>query len=448
MDKRQLKNALGLYKIRSKEHNKSLLIACGILLFLFCADMINGLIEVFTFSEDVTASLFQTYSQLSWIVLISITSGSLFWYKTFNSQHEMFPQDNKTRFLSYVMFNYSYLLKLLVLSLSLYLFQYGLFSIIGTFNPNIHFAYPINLDFLISAFIVNFLYGSLFIALIILLGTLDRKFNLYFKITAICIFLLGFIKNGSIFMYIVEFSKFLTAESSLLLFILKAIVLLVVILGLSWIINNSTIYYRRNTKSSRTLTVIATSLLLIVFVSFSVLIPAYKYDSDVTVIEESENKVLDESNFFHDFAGIEDFGAIKVDLSNLKPGDTIEVINTHNSNNNSLPIADIRFASNEVVNNQLYVNYSIPSNKKNWVNLNDYKNPVVTASLDGNKLYINYSYNENQKVLFLSAYGFMSQFHIFKDKGLFKEHIGSMSGSGSGSINIVYPIGFKVITQN
>ncbi|MEG0133304.1 MAG: hypothetical protein RR891_10235 [Clostridium sp.] len=448
MDKRQLSNALGLYKIHSKEHNKSLLVACGILLFLFCADMINGLIEVFTFSNNVTASLFQTYSQLSWIVLISITLGSLFWYKTFNSQHEMFPQDNKTRFLSYVMFNYSYLLKLLVLSLCLYLFQYGLFSIIGTFNPNVHFAYPINLVFLISGFIVNLLYGSLFIAIIILLGALDRKLNLYFKITAIGIFLLGFIKNGLIFMYVVELSKFLTAESSLLLFILKSIVLLVFTLGLSWIVNNNTVYYRTKTKSSTTLTVITASLLFIVFISFSVLTPAYKYDSRVTITEESENKVSDESNFFHDFAGVEDFGAIKVDLSTLKPGDTIEVINTHKSNNDSLPIEDMRFASNEVVNNHLYINYSIPSNKKNWVNLNDYKNPVVTASLEGNKLYINYSYNENQKVLFLNAYGFMSQFHIFEDKGLFKEHMGSMSGSGSGSINIVYPIGFKVITGN
>jgi len=436
MDKRQLRNTLGLYKIRSKEHKKSFLILCGILLLLFMVDMVNTLTEVFSYSKDATTYNMQTYTQAAFYISIILCVGILFWYKTYNHQHEVFPQNNKTRFLSYVMFNYTSLLKLSLFSIFLYLAQYGLFSIIRTFNPNIHFVYPINFSFLISGFVVNFLYGSIIIALTILFGTLDRKFNLYFRISAIGLIIVGFLNDRAGFKYIIDLSKFWTKEPSFFLFMIKALGILIVILVLSWVINSHTVYYKSSAKVSSKFNVIAISI--IVLNCFTLL---FTTNSNVTEEGTTVSPYYKEANDF------ETSHEIEIDLSTIQPDVPLVVIKNFDSDEENFSLSHNSDEAIGKVYENLIIEYKLPANEKDFVNLNNYKNPVLTTRLDGNKLYINYSYDENQKVLFLSSYGFMSQFDSFKGKGLHKEYTGSMVGTRGGYIDVIYPKGLKVKTE-
>ncbi len=250
MDKRQLKNINNLYKIRSKEHKKALWIIYILLASFFAIDLIATLMDIFTYSKDVTTYSLQTYTTNGLFLAISISIGTLLWYNSFNNQHQAFPQDNKTRFMSYALFNYITLLKVSVTSLLLYLIQYNIWALIGSLNSNISFAYPINLPFLISGFIVNLLYGSMLIALTLLINVLSKKFHMYFYITFIMFVVAAFFNNGALFIAIGNLFSFWTKEPSLGIFVVKCTITLGILLISTVVINNTIVYYKAETKNT------------------------------------------------------------------------------------------------------------------------------------------------------------------------------------------------------
>ncbi|WP_346878300.1 MULTISPECIES: hypothetical protein [unclassified Clostridium] len=440
MDKRQLKNINNLYKIRSKEHKKALWIIYILLASFFAIDLIATLMDIFTYSKDVTTYSLQTYTTNGLFLAISISIGTLLWYNSFNNQHQAFPQDNKTRFMSYALFNYITLLKVSVTSLLLYLIQYNIWALIGKLNSNISFAYPINLPFLISGFIVNLLYGSMLIALTLLINVLSKKFHMYFYITFIMFIVAAFFNNGALFITIGNLFSFWTKEPSLGIFVVKCTITLGILLILSVVINSTIVYYKAETKNTTKSRFILCGIALfcfIIVISLSVFTHNYPYNSNSEMGSDSINFVND--NPFKNFEEKE----IEVALTNLNTDIPIEIVTQFNEDEENIFTTRYSDSSIEEIYENIIVKYHLPCNEVDYINLNYFKNPIVTAKLEDNKLYINYTYDENQKVILLSSYGTMSQFDCFKGKTLFKSNAGHMTGSSDGRIEIIYPKGTK-----
>lgn len=440
MDKRQLKNINNLYKIRSKEYKKALWIIYILLASFFAIDLIATLMDIFTYSKDVTTYSLQTYTTNGLFLAISISIGTLLWYNSFNNQHQAFPQDNKTRFMSYALFNYITLLKVSVTSLLLYLIQYNIWALLGSLNSNISFAYPINLPFLISGFIVNLLYGSMLIALTLLINVLSKKFHIYFYITFIMFVVAAFFNNGALFIAIGNLFSFWTKEPSLGIFVVKCTITLGILLISTVVINNTIVYYKAETKNTTKSRFILCGIALfcfIIVISLSVFTYSYPYNSTSEMGSDSIDFVND--NPFKNFEEKE----IEVALTNLNTDIPIEIVTQFNEDEENIFTTRYSDSSIEEFYENIIVKYHLPCNEVDYINLNYFKNPIVTAKLEDNKLYINYTYDENQKVILLSSYGTMSQFDCFKGKTLFKGNPGHMTGSSDGSIEIIYPKGTK-----
>ncbi len=455
MDKRQLKNTLGLYKLRIKSRESFIGMLCIYwgLFFYFAMDLVTNLKGVLNSSSEI--GIFNIYTYTAWALWVPILfCGSMtLYYKNDNHKFSVFPQDNKTRFLSYVLYNYINLFKLSIFTLFLYLLQYGCFSIVGHFNPNIHFAYPINFFFLISGFIVNQLYCLIILSINTLIGTLQRKFNLYFIIGVVVIgvtsiVIARFSGNAAIFKGIIGIIEFFTKEPSLWIFIIKALILWALLFGLAWFINNHTVYYKSDyTEPSQGKTA-AIGISLTIFIGIVIFsVSSTSYNNRTSFGTDNSNMFIGKNEtfkveLFNDIFKTKD---IEIPISNINPEEPVEIIKEFHGGGEDILVSRSSDASmNEKVEN-IIVKFKMPYNCKNLVDLNKYTNPVVTARLEGNKLFINYTEDENQKVIFLNSYGLMSQFQYFKGQNLYKESFGEMSGNGSGSIIIVYPEGLKII---
>ncbi len=367
MDKRQLKNINNLYKIRSKEHKKALWIIYILLASFFAIDLIATLMDIFTYSKDVTTYSLQTYTTNGLFLAISISIGTLLWYNSFNNQHQAFPQDNKTRFMSYALFNYITLLKVSVTSLLLYLIQYNIWALIGSLNSNISFAYPINLPFLISGFIVNLLYGSMLIALTLLINVLSKKFHMYFYITFIMFVVAAFFNNGALFITIGNLFSFWTKEPSLGIFVVKCTITLGILLILSVVINSTIVYYKAETKNTTKSRFILCGIALfcfIIVISLSVLTHNYPYNSNSEMGSDSINFVND--NPFKNFEEKE----IEVALTNLNTDIPIEIVTQFNEDEENIFTTRYSDSSIEEIYENIIVKYHLPYNEVDYINLN------------------------------------------------------------------------------
>lgn len=442
MDRRELKNALGLYKIRNREARLSHFILYAIPIFLFVLDLFGVFTQVFSAVDQVVAFELNTYSKLSFFFIMVFSLGLAFNYNNFNREHEVLPQTNKSRFFSYVLYNYMLFLKISILSLAVYLLQYGIISILASFNGNIHLAYDFSIAFVIWGFIVNLIYGFLAICVFIFIGALDRKFGLIFRIVIGALALLSIISfNGtSMGTYIMKIVCFWTKEPSLILFTLKGVALWLFISGVSWIINSNTIYFKSQSDShfSKGL-VISIGLFLIITIS-----TVFIFMSSSTISSHNKEVSVSETVGFGTYDG---YTQIPVDCSNLKEGDVIKITTTPSTASENLSIWTISEDDYDMNNTDihgLHVSYDLGKHMVDDVSLTDFYNPEVTAKIEGNNLYINYSYKKNQKVLMLSPYNFMNQFEAFKGKTLYNSVFGSYRSSSNISVRIISDRGIRV----
>ena len=442
MDRRELKNALGLYKIRNREARLSHFILCAIPIFLFVLDLFGVFTQVFSTVDQVVAFELNTYSKLSFFFIMVFSLGLAFNYNNFNREHEVLPQTNKSRFFSYGLYNYMLFLKISLLSLAVYLLQYGIISILASFNGNIHLAYDFSIAFVIWGFIVNLIYGFLTIGLLIFIGALDRKFGLIFRIIIGALALLSIISfNGtSMGSYIMKIVGFWTKEPSLILFTLKGVALWLFISSLSWIINSNTIYFKSQSDShfSKGL-VISIGLFLIITIS-----TVFIFMSSSTISSNNKEVSVSETVGFDTYDG---YTQIPVDCSNLKDGDVIKITTNPSTANENLSIWTISEDDYDMNNTDihgLHVSYELGEFLIDNVDLNKFSKPSFEASLEGTNLHINYSYKKNQKVLMLSPYSFMNQFDTFKDKNLFNSIFGTYRSSGHANVRIISEDGISV----
>lgn len=445
MDRRELKNALTLYKIKSKEFRLARLILFTIPIFLFIVDLMGVCTQVFNYNDQITYLSLSTYSQLIYFFTLLTIIASAFEYKKFNREHEVLPQTNKSRFLSYILYDYSLFLKVSILSLVLYLTQYGIISAIGGFTGNVHFAYDFSLSFVIWGFIVNFIYGCLTISLIMLIGALDRKWSLFFRLSLLVIIPLLLFNSLFLGKSVMKIISFWTKEPSLIIFTIKAITLWIVLSGLAWIINANTVYFKNsNAKYSKTSIAVICCVIALMIVAPMFLFGGFTYHTDYNQeISTSENEALDYSSKYIN---------LPVDASHLKKGDTIKVVTNCRFEDNKISIVDINaddygdvsFYGFDSKVEGLEISYDLPEQMHNEINITKFINPKVTASLEGTTLYLNYEYDKNQKVLYLSPYGFMGQFKAFKDKNYFKDFIGTSGGNYYGNVYLLAENGIEI----
>ncbi|MEG2017281.1 MAG: hypothetical protein RR844_03660 [Clostridium sp.] len=446
MDRRELKNALNLYKIINKETRLNKIILFAIPLFLFIVDFMGVWTQVFNYNDQITYFSLNTYSQYALFMSLAFFVGTAFMYRTLNKEHEVLPQTNKSRFLSIALFMYSLLLKLSVFALVLYFIQYGFISIVAGFTGNVHFAYDFSLSFVISGFIVNFIYGSLLLALVLLIGALDRKWSLYFRASFLAIIPILLFNNLFLGKGLMEFISFWTKESSVIVFVVKAAGLWIVLSGLAWLINANTVYFKNaNAKFSKASIAVICCIIALMVMAPMFLFGGFTYHTGYNQeVSVTENERLDYSSRFI---------TLPLDGSHLKKGDTIKVVTNCNFEDNMMCIIDlnadqtddeINFYGFEGKVDGLEISYDLPENMHNEININAFINPKITASLEGTTLYLNYEYDKNQKVLYLSPYGLMGQFEAFKDKNYFKDFIGTSGGSNYGNVYILPEDGIKI----
>ena len=332
-----------------------------------------------------------------------------------------------------------------VVALIAYLLQYGILSVIAGLNSNVHLAYDFSLSFVIWGFIVNLIYGFLAIGLLILIGALDRKFDLIFRIILGAVFLLSIISFNGTYMgtYIGKLVGFWTKEPSLILFTLKGLILWLVLSGTSWIINNNTVYFKSKDYSFSKRIVISIGLFLAITIT-----TVFIFMGNISVTSVTKELSVKEEVGFDSHDG---YIQLPVDCSNLKEGDVIKIITNLSTSSENLSIWTVSeddYDMNNIHIDGLHVSYDLGKYMVDNVNLNDFYNPEVTAKVEGNNLYINYSYDKNQKVLMLSPYNFMSQFEAFKGKNLYNSVFGSYRSSSNVSVRVISERGIRVTPIN
>jgi hypothetical protein len=435
MGKVEWNNTIQLLRIRNKE-SKVVKVICILLIALFGIDLIV-IQKVMEHSAELETVSYQTYSVWAFVlVIISIILISAN-YREYNRKIQIYPQSNKSRFVSYVLFCYLTLFKVLLFSVFIYLIQYGIFKILTVIYENVELVYEFNIPFILAGFLVNSIYGLLILSLIILFGVLDRKYRILFRIAAVGVFLLVYISYLSRYYILNGFIRFFIGESSIILFTIKGTIILLILVALSLYINEKTKYYHIDKGFIFSKAIIGISIgfvmyFVISYLSFS------NTNMETSIVEVKEPRISYGRSANKEYR-------YQVDVSHLPDGTTI-TLNLSNNLENQYPL----FYDNQAANftkKQIEIDFDPRTKWIDWVDLNQFIEPELEVSLDGNNLNIDLVSKENVKIVFISPFSYMWQFDYFKGKQIFKENAGSMSGNGGGNISIYLPeaINLKVM---
>ncbi|MEG2935566.1 MAG: hypothetical protein RR844_03650 [Clostridium sp.] len=437
--KKDLQNTLSLYKIRNQENKGPMLILIGLPVFLFTLDLIGVITRIFTTSNAPTIFELRTYSLFGLFSAIVIAMALLCEYKKHINQHEIFPQSNKNRFLSYVLYNYVLLLKLSLISLVLYLTQYGIISLISNFVSGVQFVYSFSLSFILWGCLVNLLYGFLAVATIIFLGVLDKKYGVLFRFIIIAFVASLFFNNGFLGNYFANFLGYWTKGPTLISFSLKSICAWLVLSSLTFIINSHTVYYKTQNSRLSAKTISAIGIITVAAIIIPILLIGNS--TVITTLDNHTNLAVKDM-----FKPSERYKTIPLSTTHLKSGDTIDVITNCNFENENLYLSSYN-ASDVRLENEVYylkISYTLPVNVRGTFNLFNYIEPKITATLEDKTLYLNYEYKKNQKLIVLTPYRFMSQFENFKNQTEFKGLSGYSETNIGGRIEILVDDGVNV----
>lgn len=287
MGKVEWNNTLQLLKIRKRE-SKSFLYISILLIILFVASTISTILQIFDNSDTINYVVMEIYSKISF--LLSITACIYFTldYQSYNYRYEIYPSNNKTSFVSYMLYCYIFFVKVQIIALLLHIAQYGIISLIGLLRGNILFAYKFDILFLITGFFIYLLYGFLVASLIIFLGSLNRKYSGILKyLFVIIVALRSYFYNEIIYIIDNLVINIIVKESSVLKFIIKTVSICLGLIVLSMILNQSSAINKKE-KNYGFITLIACIGIFIFLSNFSY------GTSSATMINEVENEIYDD----------------------------------------------------------------------------------------------------------------------------------------------------------
>ena len=437
MGKVELDNIVQLLKIRKKECVGIRRYIFSFLLLMFAMDLIALIQKTFTYATEVSWLTHQIYSSLGLILMMIACVIYTISYKEYNLRLQVFPQSNKSRFISYELFCYISFLKIQLLSLTLYFVQYGIGMILSLIKGNIKFAYQFSLQFIVAGFLVNLMYGFVAIAFVILIGVLDRKFKWIFRIVGIGSIIIGLAFQEYSLPLLGNVIHIITRESSIILFLIKIICLWIVLICIYHSINKHTKNFEAEKKLSNTKKMIAIAvtvalaLLIIAFINYSSYSITDSISSaNVTKVETSMEETIEQEDWQIPDGGIKSI----IDISNILEGAEIKIVLSEEDKHKYNIV--FREGITNSSNDKLIIVFDPSESIVDWTEMSLFTETKLEAKLKNNTLYLDVTSDENVKVLFVTPYSFMWQFDYFIGKQIFKEHPGSMGGSGSHAIMI------------
>ncbi len=373
----------------------------------FTAIMIPYLINVLKYQSQVEAISIYDYSFfifLGCIVALIITAIR---YKQSNEAYSIFPQTGSTRFLSTQAIHYLWIGLLSILSLGLYMIYFLTFRLLSEFKSNIILAFRTDLGFILMGTFIFFIYGILAAALITLIAALIRKFDTIAIGCLMIIIAIIITGKSGIKETISNMLSFLTKESSIGIFLLKALITWLLLFIGGFLINKYTLYYKTRRKHRNSI-VVALGVVALIVIS---IIRASQ--------PEDRNPVINHGVYYnyHDNSIWQD-KILTIPVTDQDKSGEISVKANFNFKEDNMDIQQAYFYLDTKAES-IEIRYRLPVRTHNNYNLSEYTSPTLTAKLEGNILDINYSYKKNIKVIFLSPWFMMRQFEKYQDKDLY-----------------------------
>ena len=450
MVKDEFANVQNLFKIRLKPYTKAFIWLFIIFALILLASLAGTVLMII---ENIDGFSHNIVTDPSVTILICVFIGysiSVFMYRSANDKLSVYPQTNNSRYISWLLVNYSMMVIFALLILVPYLIHYGVIMLMSAFNDSIHLALNVDFGFIVIGFFVYLIYSFLIISVVELIGAAVRKWSYYAIVTLAALLTLMMVNLERVIENIPKVLSFLIFEPSLILFFLKAVGIWLGITAVTLILNHYTVYHKSQNWVLRRRIVIAC---VIIAVLITILTPIlFRFDIVISSNTPASNTgvVRIDSEWSNDQVDNDSFitraEEIRIDISHLPAGVNI---NIQGENINVIEDDSIVIWSSNLItayiNNvdsltdvhgdTLVIQYWKPWFMVNGIEISKFADPQVTAYLDGDTLFINYTFNRTT-VIILPIWSIVRQFDIFKDKGVLTGHALGSSGGGSMSVNI------------
>jgi hypothetical protein len=274
---------------------------------------------------------------------------------------------------------------------------------------------------MITGFFVSLLYGFILLSILFFIGFLIIKLRWWALLIYISVFIILWFAKGNITIGAVF--RFYLRESSLLLFLVKAIV--------TWFILEllNHILYRKNdiniVKKFVYPNIIIASVILITFL-YNVLFTQLTF--------HDKNYINNGNNVFNPF---KDEPTFTVDADNLPVNSILNINIDQELKDHSI------FWTGDIYKNytekKICIFYNPENEFKDYISLMSFVNPRITASLRGNTLSVGLTHDKNIKIISLYPYDMLMQFKCFEGKRLAARSIGSIMGDKQATLFISVP---------
>lgn len=426
MGKDEIKNTIALTKIKCRSSlsvmlRTTLFIGLGLL-----AIMIPYVINVLKYKSLVSDIFIYDYSLFIFWGRIAMVIFAAIRYKQSNEVYTIFPQTASSRFLSTQLIIYLWLGLQSILSLVIYMIYFLIFRLLSEFRSNIILAFRTDLGFILMGTFIFFLYGILAAALISLIAALIRKFGTIAIGCFMIIIAIIITSEDGIIETVSKMLSFLTKESSIGIFLLKALITWLLLFISAFFINKYTSYFKARRKYSNS---IVTALGVAALIVISIIRASQP---------EYHSPVISQGVYSNSFS------------SRIWQDKVLNISVTENDNPGQIPVkVNFDIEEDNMHMQQSYfplsagadtieIRYRLPVRTFNNYNLTEYTNPKFTAKLEDNVLEINYNYNKNIKVVFLSPWFVMRQFEKYQDKDLYflASDFNYSNSRGNGYVNV------------
>lgn len=419
MGKLELENIKKHLKIRMRD-SKGIKRLCDLLLIVFIIDLCNIISDVFHYQADVKLYNATVYSTLGLGLTLIAAIYYLFQYGEYNEKHQIFPQSSTTRFVSFELYCYFINIITQAIALCLYLAQYLICLLLNHFKGNLRLAYRINIPFMITGFFVSLLYGFILLSILFFIGFLINKLRWWALLVYITLFITLLITGSTIIGTVL---RFYLRESSLLLFLLKAIITWFIFVLLNHILyaKNDIITVRKFIYPN----IIIASVILI-SILFNFLFTQLSFHEKSTTLYDNNafNPFKDEPSCIVNAGSLPAKSILKINLDQeLKAHSIIWTGDTYTNNSE----------------NEIRIFYNPESVFKDDISLISFTNPRITSSLQGNTLSVSLVHDKNIKIVSVYPYDMLMQFKFFQGKKLAAESSGSVLGDKQAALFINVP---------
>ncbi len=439
MGQSELKNTLALTKLRLRRSKAMFLILAGIATLF-------TVFQIFTVITDVSNNEisfdFRELTLLSGtpilIFLICYLIGS---YSESNKVFEVYPQTNTSRLISSQIVIYLTAIGYFLLTTIWYGLSVLVYTIFMGSTGELVFAYTLDWKYFIIGLLVNLSIWFIIIALLTFLQLIFRKFMITTVVLAICA-ALSFIIFRERFVHVMEsIIGFLTNEQSLVLFFIKALLIWLAIIGISFWINKKTIYYQTERRLLKN-PFILLSFALFVFFGFIF----FSMESNETIHEETIHEEVTSVPFNEskrtielDASALQDQRVLKVKRNGFDDIASIDqdIVSGY--------LSDLYFVNN-APEGKIIIEYTLPHQYIRGIAVLTASDQSFKAEIKNGQLELNYQLIRKKGTqIYFKPWPFTDKFTAFQNRDFFK--ISDFSGGGS-MIEIRLPKGLEAPKQD